>query len=52
MRASDARTPGSAYDRLKSFVGTVSTGGRQLSTGTHTKYRELLQRQHRAKRSR
>jgi predicted DNA-binding protein len=52
MRESDARTPSPAYEKLKPFVGLVRTGGRELSTGTHAKYRELLQRKHRAKRSR
>lgn len=52
MREADARTALSAYDRLKPFVGVVSTGGRDLSTDTHAKYRALLERKHRAKRSR
>ena len=51
MRESDARTSDSAFDRLKPFVGIVSTGGRDLSTGTHAKYRDLLRRKH-AKRPR
>ena len=48
----NARTSESAYDRLKSFVGVVSTGAGDRSTDTHAKYRELLKRKHRAKRSR
>jgi predicted DNA-binding protein len=42
----------SAYDRLKPFIGTVSTGGAQSSKNTHTKYRALLQRKRRARRAR
>lgn len=52
MRDADARTANSAYDRLKPFVGIVTTGGANLSTDTHAKYRALLQRKHRATRSR
>jgi predicted DNA-binding protein len=52
-RESDARAATSAYDRLKPFVGVVNTGGANLSTGTHEKYREQLLRKHRrAKRPR
>ena len=42
----------SAFDRLKPFIGVVATGGANYSTETHTKYRELLRRKHRARRSR
>ena len=42
----------SAFDRLKPFIGTVSTGGAHCSTDTHTRYRQLLQRKHRARRPR
>ena len=52
MRDASARTSDSAYDRLKPFVGVVSTGGRDLSIDTHAKYRELLKRKHRAQRPR
>ena len=52
MREADARRPDSAYERLKPFIGVVSTGGRNLSTDTHAKYRALLQHKHRAKRPR
>ena len=42
----------SAFDRLEPFLGTVGTGGAHRSQQTHTKYRELLRRKHRARRSR
>jgi len=42
----------SAFDRLKPFVGVVSTGGAHYSKQTHVKYRELLRRKHRARRPR
>ena len=42
----------SAFDRLKPFIGVVATGGANYSTETHTNYRELLRRKHRARRSR
>lgn len=42
----------SAFDRLKPFIGVVSTGGASYSRDTHTKYRELLLRKHRARRAR
>ena len=42
----------SAYDRFKPFIGTVSTGGAHRSQQTHAKYRELLRRKRRARRSR
>ena len=48
-----APTPGdSAFDRLKPFIGVISTGGANYSTKTHAKYRELLRRKHRARRPR
>ena len=54
--ASDRRSspaPGeSAFDRLKPFIGTVSTGGAHFSKQTHTKYRDLLRRKRRARRPR
>ena len=52
MRDANARPASSAYDRLKPFVGVVDTGGANLSTDTHAKYRESLRRKHRAQRSR
>ena len=42
----------SAFDRLKPFIGAISTGGAEYSTQTHAKYRDLLQRKHRARRPR
>jgi predicted DNA-binding protein len=42
----------SAFDRLKPFAGIVATGGANLSTDTHARYRALLRRKHRAKRPR
>jgi ribbon-helix-helix CopG family protein len=48
-----APAPGeSAFDRLKPFIGTISTGGSDYSTETHAKYRALLRRKHRARRPR
>lgn len=52
MRESRSTGPASAYDRLKPFVGIAASGGRELSTDTHAKYRALLKQKHRAKRSR
>lgn len=51
--ASEATRPASqsAFDRLKVY-GTVDSGGRNYSVDTHRKYRESLQQEHRAKRSR
>lgn len=49
---SEASAGGSAFDRVKPFAGIVATGGANLSTDTHAKYRERLRRKHRAKRSR
>ena len=48
-----AATPGeSVFDRLKPFIGVVGAGGAHYSRRTHTKYRELLRRKHRARRPR
>jgi len=42
-----------AYERLRPFIGIADTGGANLSTDTHAKYRASLRRKyHRAKRSR
>jgi len=46
-RDSQSVAGASAYDRLKPFIGSVSSGGANLSTGTHSKYREGLRRKHR-----
>jgi len=48
----DASGAGSAFERLKPFIGIVRTGGANLSKDTHAKYRAALQRKHRAGRSR
>jgi len=42
----------SAADRLKPFIGTVSTGGAHYSKDTHRKYRDAIRRKHRARRPR
>lgn len=42
----------SALDRLRSYVGIVGSGGAQYSTDTHAKYRALLIRKHRGRRTR
>ena len=42
----------SAYDRLKPYIGSVTSGGANLSTNTHAKFRERLLRKHRARRPR
>jgi hypothetical protein len=42
----------STFDRLKPFIGTISTGGANYSKDTHRKYRDMIRRKHRARRSR
>ena len=42
----------SAFDRLKPFIGTISTGGAHYSRDTHRKYRDAIRRKHRARRAR
>lgn len=42
----------SAFNRLKPFVGVVTTGGAHYSRDTHAKYRTLLRQKHRARRPR
>ncbi len=42
----------SAFDRVQPFAGIVGTGGANLSTDTHARYRALLRRKHRAQRPR
>ena len=44
--------PASVFDRLKPFIGTISTGGANYSTDTHRKYRDSIRRKHRARRAR
>ena len=51
-RESGAAASGSAFDRLKPFVGVVRTGGADYSKDTHAKYRAVLKRKHRARRPR
>jgi len=48
-KKSDAPT---ALDRLRPYIGVVSTGGAQLSLNTHAKYQARLRRKTRARRSR
>jgi len=43
--------PLSAFQRLQTFVGIVDSGGRQLSTETGRRLREMLQERQRARRS-
>jgi hypothetical protein len=52
--AADAAAPAdtSAFDRLKPFIGVVSTGGADYSSDTHAKYRERLRQKHRGTRPR
>ena len=42
----------SAFDRLKPFIGTISTGGANYSKDTHRKYRDVIKRKQRARRAR
>jgi predicted DNA-binding protein len=46
----EAKFTRTALDRLKPYVGIVSTDG-QFSTDTHAKVRAILERKHRARRS-
>jgi hypothetical protein len=39
----------SAADRLKPFIGTISTGGANYSKDTHRKYRDSIRLKHRAR---
>ena len=41
----------SVFDRMKPFIGVVSTGGANSSRDTHAKYRALLRQKRRARRS-
>ncbi len=47
----EAENP-TAYDRLKHLIGTVDTGGRQLSERTGQRFRDLLEAKARGRRSR
>ena len=42
----------SAFDRLKPFIGTITTGGANYSRDTHRKYRRMVRKKHRARSSR
>lgn len=48
--ADDEPGPTTAYDRLQAYAGIVDSGGRQLSTDTGHRLRELLE-ERRARRS-
>ena len=48
-QAKFART---TLERLRPFIGAVTSGGGQFSTDTHEKYRAALVRKHRARDSR
>jgi hypothetical protein len=41
----------SALERLRPYVGLADSGGRQLSTGTGRRFRELVEDRRRARRS-
>ena len=43
---------GSAFDRLRPFIGVISTGGANYSQNTHVKYRDRLRQKRRARRPR
>ena len=43
--------PASAYHRLQPFIGIADSGGRQLSTATGRRLREILEERRRARRS-
>ena len=42
----------SVFNRLKPFIGSVSTGGANYSKDTHRRYRDVIRRKHRARRAR
>jgi predicted DNA-binding protein len=42
----------SALEKLRPFVGIADSGGRQLSTATGRRFRELMEQKQRARRSR
>lgn len=44
------REPPSAHHRLQPFIGIIDSGGRQLSTETGRRFRELLEERQRARR--
>ncbi len=48
--ADEEEKPRSAYQRLQAFVGVVDSGGKQLSTETGKRLRELLEERSGARR--
>lgn len=44
--------PSTALARLRPYLGVVNTGGAQLSSNTHAKYRAVLRRKLRERRTR
>jgi predicted DNA-binding protein len=52
IESSTASAKPSAFDRLRPYLGVVDSGGAQLSTDTHAKYRALLRRKARGRRPR
>jgi hypothetical protein len=52
LLAEEQREPLSAYHRLLPFLGIADSGGRQLSTGTGRRLRQLLKEKRLARRPR
>ena len=50
--AQQAKFARTTLDRLRPYVGSISSDGAQLSTDTHEKYRDALTRKSRARSSR
>jgi len=48
--AEEEEAPRSAFERLQAFVGVVDSGGKQLSTETGKRFRELLKERSGARR--
>ena len=51
-RVEDVKPARTTLDRLRPYVGVISSGGAQLSTNTHEKFREALMKKHRGRTSR
>ena len=49
---SSAEGSPSAYERLKPFIGIVSSSNARSSSQTHLRYRQALEQKHRGRRSR
>ena len=49
--AEEEGRPASVYQRLQPFIGIADSGGRQLSTATGRRLREILEERRRARRS-